>query len=199
MRKTIDAIRDAIEKECWLPALALALTIPDVMGQIMYSEHVSSRGKGSVGERYKRWFFENVESRFADHTGFDENGRAGHPYFSADMCYRLRCELLHSGSGAIDFEYGEREPERNYTYDFELRIHACDSYGSCWVDSHGDERIEEHVRVCVDIKTLCDALCDGAERCLQNANEDELAKHEVRLVDVAECAGLNRRIMNDAQ
>lgn len=32
MRQTIDAIRNAIEKEYWLPALALALTIPDVMG-----------------------------------------------------------------------------------------------------------------------------------------------------------------------
>ena len=31
MRQTIDAIRNAIEKEYWLPALALALTIPDVM------------------------------------------------------------------------------------------------------------------------------------------------------------------------
>lgn len=197
MRQTIEAIRDASEKECWLPALALALTIPGVMGQIAYPKYVSSRGKRLVGKQYKQWFHENVELRFADHTGFDENWRAKRPYFSADMCYRLRCELLHSGSGAIDFEYGEREPERNYTYDFELRIHACDSYGSCWVDSHGDERIEEHVRVCVDIKTLCDALRDGAERCLQNANEDELIKHEVRLVDVAECAVLNRCKSND--
>lgn len=48
MRQTINAIRDAIEKECWLPALALALTIPDVMGQIVYPEYASPRGKDSL-------------------------------------------------------------------------------------------------------------------------------------------------------
>lgn len=197
MRQTIDAIRDAIEKECWLPALALALTIPDVMGQIAYPKYVSPHGKRLVGKQYKQWFHENVEPRFADHTGFDENWRARRPYFSADMCYQLRCELLHSGSDDIDFEYGEREPGRDYTYDFELRAHACDSHGSYWADPHGNERIEEHVHVCIDIKTLCDALCDSAERCLQNVNEGELAKHEVRVVDVAEYAGLNHRKLGD--
>lgn len=113
------------------------------------------------------------------------------------MCYQLRCGLLNSGSDDIDFEYGEREPGRDYTYDFELRVHACDSYGSYWMKPCGDERIEEHVHVCMEIKTLCDALCDGAECCLQNVNDEEMAKHEVRVGDVTEYAGISSRKNNN--
>ena len=34
----IVAIRKAIECECYLPALALALTLPDICGQIEYPD-----------------------------------------------------------------------------------------------------------------------------------------------------------------
>lgn len=115
------------------------------------------------------------------------------PYFTADMCYKLRCELLHAGNDDIDFEYGEREEDRDYDYDFELRVHACNSFGAWWVTPHGDERITEHVRVCIDIKTLCDALCEEAERFMQHVSEEELEGHSVRIVDVAEFARLNHR------
>jgi len=186
MKQTITAIRDAIDKECWLPALALALTVPDVLGQVAYPNY-------GVGRRYRTWFHENVEHRFADHTGYDDNWDAKRPYFTADMCYKLRCEILHAGNDDIDFEYGAREEDRDYDYDFELRVHACNSFGSWWVSPHGDERITEHVRVCIDIKTLCDALCEEAERFMQHVSEEELEGHSVRIVDVAEFARLNHR------
>ena len=193
MRETIAAIRDAVEKECWLPALALALTIPDVLGQIAYPEMVNRRGDRLVGQQYRCWFHENVEHRFADHIGYNDNWDAKRPYFSADMCYKLRCEMLHSGSDDIEFEYGDQEDDRDYVYDFELRIHACDSFGSWWVTPHGDERVVEHVRVCIDIKTLCDALCDEAERFMQHVNDEAIAAHSIRIVDVEKFARLNRR------
>ena len=105
----------------------------------------------------------------------------------------IGCGVLYSGSDDIDFEYGEQELDRDYSYDFELRVHACNSYGSYWAGSCGnDERIDEHIHVCIDIKTLCDAICDSAEQCLQCVDEHELAKHGVRVVDVAGIAGLNR-------
>lgn len=34
----IAAIRKAVESECYLPALALALTLPDICGQIEYPD-----------------------------------------------------------------------------------------------------------------------------------------------------------------
>lgn len=50
----------------------------------------------------------------------------------------------------------------------------------------------EHVRVCIDIKTLCDALCEEAERFLQHVSERELEGYSVRIVGVAEFTRLNR-------
>lgn len=152
MKQTIAAIRDAVAKERWLPALALALTIPDVLGQVAYPELVNNRGKMLVGQQYGRWFHENVEHRLADHTGHDDGWDAKRPYFTADMCYKLRCEILHVGNDDIAFEYGDREEDRDYGYDFELRVNACNSFGSWWATPHGGERVTEHVRVCIDIK-----------------------------------------------
>ena len=117
--------------------------------------------------------------------------------FWACSAFKVRKEfyvtLLHAGNNDIDFEYGEREEDRDYDYDFELRVHACNSFGAWWVTPHGDERITEHVRVCIDIKTLCDALCEEAERFMQHVSEEELEGHSVRIVDVAEFARLNHR------
>ena len=38
MIEKINSIRRAIECECYLPALALALTLPDICGQIEYPD-----------------------------------------------------------------------------------------------------------------------------------------------------------------
>lgn len=108
------------------------------------------------------------------------------------MCYKLRCEILHAGNDDIAFEYGDREEDRGYEYDFELRVNACNSFGSWWVTPYGGERVTEHVRVCIDIKTLCDALCEEAERFLQHVSEEELEGHSAQIVDVAEFARLNQ-------
>ena len=44
----INAIRVALEKECYLPALALALTLPDICGQIEYPELIRKNGSRLV-------------------------------------------------------------------------------------------------------------------------------------------------------
>ena len=52
--------------------------------------------------------------------------------------------------------------------------------------------LTEHVHVCIDIKTLCDALCEEAERFMQHVSEEELEGHRAQIVDVAEFARLNQ-------
>lgn len=185
MREVIDGVREAIEKECWLSALALALTIPDICGQIAYPDLANRRGNRLVRKQYEKWFRENLEHYFPDDTGYDENGRARRPYFTADMCYRLRCEIFHSGSDDIDFEYGEKEDGFDYEYDFRLWAHACNSFGESYPVPHDNERVTKTIRVSIDIKTLCDALCDEAERFLQQIGHETLQKHRIEIVDVS--------------
>lgn len=50
VQEIIESVRDAIEKECWIPALTTALTLPDIMGQVEFPEMVSGKGRRIVGE-----------------------------------------------------------------------------------------------------------------------------------------------------
>ena len=54
------------------------------------------------------------------------------------------------------------------------------------------ESMNMSMNVCIGIKTLCSELCDSTEQCLQYVDNDELAKHEVRVVDVVGIVGFNR-------
>lgn len=70
VQEIIESVRDAVEKECWIPALTTALTLPDIMGQVEFPEMVFKNGSRKVGEQYKTWFAEHVEHHFADEHGW---------------------------------------------------------------------------------------------------------------------------------
>ncbi len=183
----LDSIEYAVEKECWIPALALTLTIPSVFGRVEYPDLVNKRGRPLDKKIYKKWFSEHVEHRYADESGWDDDGKAKNPYFNADMCYQLRCELLHAGGDDVDFEFNFEEEDNaaSYDYEFELRIHACDSYGNRWVAPPKGEQIKRKtIRVCVDIKTLCDAMREEAQRLLDGAEDEVFSGRGISLVDV---------------
>ena len=63
-------------------ALGIALTLPDICGNIAYPNT-------KVADHYKKWYSEYVNPisalKFKD--GFDE-----------EICYKLRCAYLHSGN-----------------------------------------------------------------------------------------------------
>ena len=63
-------------------ALGIALTLPDICGNIAYPNT-------KVADHYKKWYCEYVNPisalKFKD--GFDE-----------EICYKLRCAYLHSGN-----------------------------------------------------------------------------------------------------
>lgn len=54
MLKIIEVIEDANSKNCSLPALALALTLPDICSQIEYPNETN------VGYRYREWYNHHV-------------------------------------------------------------------------------------------------------------------------------------------
>lgn len=87
------AIEDAIEKRCFLPALALSLVIPDVCAQYDYPELYKQRGGN--GKAYAKWYDENIGN-------YDINPTTGIGLFNGKSCWKLRCEFLHSGSIDLD-------------------------------------------------------------------------------------------------
>lgn len=186
VRKIIASVRDAVSKECWIPALVTALTIPDLLGRV----ETSGSNNVSVGKRYKAWFTEHVEHRYADHHGWGTDYRALKPYFNADMCYDLRCMVLHQGNSRIKHEYKPEDDEgAEYRYWFELRANACDSYGTVWDEPEPGERAHKTSRVCVDVGGLCNAICDAAEEFIEDIDDSQFNDTGIRIVDLHEVAG----------
>lgn len=84
----VDAAIHACENGFAEPALALALTLPDICAQIEYPNMVQ------VGNRYKLWSNEHIDLCHDD-TGNQIK-------FSGNILYLLRCHFLHSGDGTVD-------------------------------------------------------------------------------------------------
>ena len=93
MDKIADAIEDAIEKRCFLPALALSLVIPDICAQYDYPEIYKQ--KGGNGRAYAKWYDENIGN-------YDINPIMGIGLINGKSCWKLRCEFLHTGSVDLD-------------------------------------------------------------------------------------------------
>ena len=102
----IVAIRKAIECECYLPALALALTLPDICGQIEYPDFKCKDNNGKEfrqGRRqYVTWY-----NNFVKPLHYIADDKAPKFQFNGEFCYALRCSLLHEGN----FELKDRTNE----------------------------------------------------------------------------------------
>ncbi|MCI1934695.1 MAG: hypothetical protein LKJ31_06305 [Atopobiaceae bacterium] len=192
IREMVISIREAVKANCYLPALALALALPDILGQEMYPDLQHSNGRRDISEQYKTWFNEWVmKSHY--YLGDDssdtfslklisENNsnrdKSQHYYFDGAMCYRLRCSFLHSGNYAFDLPKSD-----GYNYQhikFELRINASDSTGISWKDEDYEDR-EAHVTI--DIGTLCNSICDGVDHCLRD-NPSIIEGNDIKIIDL---------------
>lgn len=83
----IEEIERCICAKCYFGALALALTLPDICGQ------VECPNESRVGVRYVNWF-----SKFVKPLYFPSGPSAPQNQFDGESCYVLRCAFLHSGN-----------------------------------------------------------------------------------------------------
>lgn len=108
MERFTRAIEKSVESENWYAALMLALTMPDICGQISYPD---LRGSGNSKKRYIKWFdiymLHHYESPF--------HGE-GFVFMSGGDCYALRCALLHEGRDDITSQKARREVLSKITF-----------------------------------------------------------------------------------
>jgi hypothetical protein len=192
MLNKINDIKKALRAEAFLSALALTLTLPDICGKVAYP-------KLGCGERYKRWYDENIAKfeRRATCTFPVSNGETpycinpegtktcsentdplqcsfyvnkGNKLFTAEMCWALRCAFLHSGS--IEGIEGK------YIDEFELQITRLNEwsetggahgFGVHWFD--GDASKQYHIRL--DVAHFCYTVYTAAEY-FHEDNKDNL-------------------------
>ena len=91
MLDTIKEIQKVLDNKCYLAALTLSLTLPDICSQV---ENGVMDGNRSL---YINWFNSHVE--YDDFhipvDGFETQT------FDGEMCYSLRCKVLHNGNTEV--------------------------------------------------------------------------------------------------
>ena len=82
-----------LDNECYIAALSLALTLPDICGR---AEYPNAR----VRDRYIMWYdtFLGPLQKFNSPYGADM------PYLSGEVVYSLRCNFLHIGNPNIEID-----------------------------------------------------------------------------------------------
>ena len=91
----IKEIDISIKNECYLSALALALTLPDICGKVEYPELKTT-------DRYKKWSQLHLCQYEAPLKGNEEENDIEMPYLNEDILYSLRCSILYEGTIKVD-------------------------------------------------------------------------------------------------
>ncbi|MCI1212088.1 MAG: hypothetical protein LKF93_09650 [Bifidobacterium tibiigranuli] len=188
MQSIPESVLDAVGRGCWLPALALALTIPDVYGRIEYPPkgptqdgvHVFTEDGKQVTKpymkypstlsHYQKWFNEYVHD-YKWNVG-QKCALTRPKTFDGYFCYLLRCKVLHESTHDID-------PKGNHPVEFRLRVsrdsamHPADGVGTTEEDS------KLTYRITVDPVHLSQALANAAleyEKEITGAEETDKLK-----------------------
>lgn len=138
-------IRTALKARAYLSALALALTLPDICSLV--EDQVTKE----TGKRYIKWINNHFDPDDFQFSDFESN------QFGGEMCYALRCKILHEGNTNV-------EENKNVSVDsFKLTFPNDKDY------FHGFKYIKEYsqnsevTKTYIGIDYLCEILCDRAE------------------------------------
>lgn len=157
MINKINSIYKAINSECYLPALALTLTLPDICGQIEYPK------EKNVNSRYTKWFDKYVGPSMIDTKSIKFNG---------ELCYKLRCSFLHSGTFDM---------QKNYNIIFKLHVgNSIATYSSF-------ASLEDNKIIDIDVRTICFFICEAAKNYYNNHSEKQkFNEHESLIIELPE-------------
>lgn len=95
LQEIIDDMNRALEAGCYLAALGIALTLPDICGKAAYPE------AKNVGDRYTQWFDENVGRYEICPIPEKAEDKTVIPRLTGQIVYSLRNSFLHQGTPNI--------------------------------------------------------------------------------------------------
>lgn len=174
------AIEDAIEKRCFLPALALSLVIPDICAEYDYpdiynkkSKYKGHKGQGAV---YAKWYDENIGK-------YDVDPITGIWVLDGISCWKLRCEFLHSGS--IDLDNFMSEDDKHITFKL---ISSQDSdlkwtIGGCSSIRYSEDKKNQEIEL--DVVNLCGKIL-AVLRCSYLTDENFVKETESHALNYIE-------------
>lgn len=159
MIERIKEIRECLNTNHYEAALALALTLPDICGQVEYGPNVG------VGDRYRNWISNFVDKEILCDSVFENDFEH---LTSADL-YKLRCSFLHSGNDDLKTKHID---------EFHLLspYRTNGQYGYRYGTKTNADGTETHIAE-IDIKYLCEMLCDVAEKYYKSRKPEDFEEH----------------------
>lgn len=149
MINMINDIEKAMDAGAYLSALALALTIPDIMGKVEFG------GIGSKA-RYTKWFDKYVDHLYSlDHPDIEDSRKRK---VTSYICYQLRCAFLHSGSNEINDARDKLEVVKIN----EVKLIISEDNESYLADRCQFDTYGNIIDLEIDIRVLCYVLCWAA-------------------------------------
>lgn len=161
----INEVEKCQKSGCYLSALITALTIPDICGKVLYPDLKSH-------DRYVKWFDKYIGNYEQSPLAKEEPKWAEMPYMTGEICFQLRCELLHEGSDDI----GKKIDVDEFLLLFgkSCRLGSSEIVGEIGYNPDGTEYLKnKRVSFEVNVERLCNQLIWSAEAFLKKEISDE--------------------------
>lgn len=174
--KFVCEIEDAIEKRCFLPALALTLVLPDICAQYdypeLYNKKTEYKGHSGQGAAYAKWYDVNIGK-------YDADPRTGITLLDGKACWKLRCQFLHSGS--IDLDGFMSNDDQHIEFNLiasETSAIYCGIIGGCSSIQYDEDM--KNLQIELDIVNFCGKILEVVKN--SYLTDDEFVKKTDRQV-----------------
>ncbi len=165
LNRIVDEIDHCIKNECFIAALSLALTLPDICGKAEYP-------KASDTQRYIQWY----------NTYIGQHEKPSHPYgddmpyTSGELVYNLRYSMLHQGTPNVDLK--KIKEERCKIDRFVLVISSVYDSGYSRVSNIGTNKSFRELNI--SLIDLCKKICNAAKKYYsENENKFDFFKYSL--------------------
>ncbi len=171
MLKLVEEIEASLKDQHLRCAIGMALTLPDICGQVEYPS------EKCVRKRYADWCDQYLLNQgFVTYLESTEQNEQH--ILSGEICYKLRCAVLHSGN----IELNQGKNDRNLF--FELRISSTIDTG-IYVEPYMVNDKGETVHITLDVRHLCHVLCNAAREYYQKHEpKSDFSEHQISIIDV---------------
>ena len=152
----ISEAKELLETGKYLSALYITLTLPDSLGKLVYPNASSNK------ERYIKWFDGNVRNVFG--LLYTDKFYEKSISFNGEICYQLRCNLLHESSNDI---YEKTEIDEFVLGFNEQRFFTGQTSGNEYYfekKESGETIVYEKNYLYVGVTEICTDILEAVER-----------------------------------
>lgn len=157
-------ITKAKQHGAYLSALAIALTLPNILSNIEYEKRT---GRTEYIEWFDTWVYKFYKQPISENQSINKGVAATN--FDGKMCYALRCSVLHAGNTDLD------DRERNVEC-FELCVSDVSAHCGDTFVCGTTENDTKGAYISLNVKGLIDSIIQGANEYISQ-NRDKFPEN----------------------